>query len=109
MTAWLDDWPAPNAKTSPRFSRRCRRSSGQAPTLCERWNVRQVAAHAISFDELSRWRVGPPFLKGRLSVDRINQVGVDDYADRSPEQLVALIGSTPIRTVSQRDSAAGSR
>jgi uncharacterized protein (TIGR03083 family) len=29
----------------------------EAPTLCERWNVRQVAAHAISFDELraARW------------------------------------------------------
>ncbi len=24
----------------------------EAPTLCERWNVREVAAHAISFDEL---------------------------------------------------------
>lgn len=25
----------------------------EAPTLCDRWNVRQVAAHAISFDELT--------------------------------------------------------
>ena len=25
----------------------------EAQTLCERWNVRQVAAHTISFDELS--------------------------------------------------------
>ena len=31
------------------------------------------------------------FLKGWLMVDRINQVGVDDYADRTPGQLIALI------------------
>ncbi len=62
----------------------------QAPTLCERWNVREVAAHAISFDELTRGELVARFLKGGLLVDRINQVGVDDYADRSPEQLVAL-------------------
>ena len=63
----------------------------QAPTLCERWNVREVAAHAISFDELTRGEVVARFLKGGLLIDRINQVGVDDYADRSPEQIVALI------------------
>ncbi len=63
----------------------------QAPTLCDRWNVREVAAHAISFDELNRSELVARFLRGRLLVDRINQVGVDDYADRSPEQLVALI------------------
>ena len=31
------------------------------------------------------------FLRGWLTVDRINQVGVDDYADRTPEELIALI------------------
>ena len=31
------------------------------------------------------------FLKGRLMVDRINQIGVDDYADRTPDQLIELI------------------
>ena len=63
----------------------------RAPTLCERWNVREVAAHAISFDELTRPELVARFLKGRLLVDRINQVGVDEYADRPPDQLVALI------------------
>ncbi len=63
----------------------------RASTLCERWNVREVAAHAISFDELTRPELVARFLKGRLLVDRINQVGVDEYADRPPEQLVALI------------------
>jgi hypothetical protein len=33
---------------------------GESPTLCDRWNVREVAAHAISFDELgwALWCVG---------------------------------------------------
>ena len=63
----------------------------ESPTLCERWNVREVAAHAISFDELDRGELVRRFLNGRLVVDRINQVGVDDYADRTPGQLIALI------------------
>jgi uncharacterized protein (TIGR03083 family) len=63
----------------------------EAPTLCERWNVRQVAAHAISFDELRGGALVRRFLKGWLRVDRINQVGVDDYADHTPADLIALI------------------
>ena len=63
----------------------------QAPTLCDEWNVREVAAHAISFDELGPVELVRRFLSGLLIVDRINDVGVADYADRSPEQLVELI------------------
>jgi uncharacterized protein (TIGR03083 family) len=63
----------------------------EAPTLCDRWNVREVVAHAISFDELSGGQLVRRFAKGLLIVDRINDIGVADYADRSPEQLVALI------------------
>ena len=63
----------------------------EAATLCERWNVREVAGHAISFDELTRTESVRRFLKGRLMVDRINQIGVDDYADRTPDQLIELI------------------
>ena len=63
----------------------------EAPTLCDRWNVREVAAHAISFDELTRGQSVRRFLKGRLMVGRINQIGVDDYADRTPDELIELI------------------
>lgn len=63
----------------------------EAPTLCERWNVREVAAHAIRFDELNGGELVRRFLKGWLMVDRINQVGVDDYADRTPRRLIELI------------------
>jgi uncharacterized protein (TIGR03083 family) len=63
----------------------------EAPTLCDRWNVRQVTAHAISFDELRGVALVRRFLKGRLKVDRINQVGVDEYAGHTPAELIALI------------------
>ncbi len=63
----------------------------EAPTLCDRWNVREVAAHAISFDELGGVALVRRFLKGWLTVDRINQIGVDDYADHTPGELIALI------------------
>jgi uncharacterized protein (TIGR03083 family) len=64
-----------------------------SPTLCERWRVRDVAIHTVSYDELSTAGLVRRFVKGRLSTDRINAIGVADYADRSPEQIVALIRS----------------
>jgi uncharacterized protein (TIGR03083 family) len=62
-----------------------------SPTLCQLWRVRDVAIHTVSYDELSTAGLVARFLKGRLSVGRINAVGVADYADRSPQQIVALI------------------
>ena len=50
-----------------------------------------MVAHAISFDELGAGEMVRRFMRGRLNTDRINEVGVADYADRSPEQLVALL------------------
>jgi len=61
------------------------------PTLCDKWRVREVAIHTVSYDELSTAGLVRRFLKGRLSTDRINAVGVADYADRTPEQIVAMI------------------
>jgi uncharacterized protein (TIGR03083 family) len=62
-----------------------------SPTLCELWRVRDVAIHTVSYDELNTARLVGRFLEGRLNTDRINAVGVADYAERSPEQIVALI------------------
>jgi uncharacterized protein (TIGR03083 family) len=62
-----------------------------SPTLCDKWRVREVAVHTVSYDELNTAGLIGRFLKGRLSADRINAVGVADYADRTPEQIVALI------------------
>jgi uncharacterized protein (TIGR03083 family) len=62
-----------------------------SPTLCDRWRVREVAIHTVSYDELSTAGLIRRFLKGRLSTDRINAIGVADYADRSPQQIIAMI------------------
>ena len=62
-----------------------------SPTLCERWRVRDVAIHTVSYDELDTKGLVTRFLKGRLSTDRINAICVADYTDRSPEQIVAMI------------------
>lgn len=62
-----------------------------SPTLCEKWRVRDVAVHTVSYDELDARALVKRFIRGRLSTDRINAIGVADYADRSPEQIVAMI------------------
>ena len=62
-----------------------------SPTLCELWTVRAVAIHTVSYDELSAAGLVGRFLRGRLNTDRINAIGVADYADRSAEQITALI------------------
>ena len=62
-----------------------------SPTLCDQWRVREVAIHTVSYDELSTAGLVGRFLKGRLNTDRINAVGVADYADRAPEQITAMI------------------
>jgi uncharacterized protein (TIGR03083 family) len=61
------------------------------PTLCAGWRVRDVAAHVVSFEGMTPRELTARFLKGRLQMDRINGLGVGDLADRSPEQLIALL------------------
>ncbi|MGH3968985.1 MAG: maleylpyruvate isomerase family mycothiol-dependent enzyme [Mycobacterium sp.] len=61
------------------------------PSLCGRWRVHDVAAHVISYDELSRWQVARRFIRGGLVVPRINAIGVAEYAGRSPDQLIELM------------------
>lgn len=61
------------------------------PSLCEGWRVRDVVAHVFSFDELSRTQLIGRFLRGRLSVRRINALGVAGYAGYTPDQLRAVV------------------
>jgi uncharacterized protein (TIGR03083 family) len=60
----------------------------EAPTLCSEWCVREVVAHMFSYDELGRLRLAGRFL--RRGPGRANAVGVAAYADRSPDELIAL-------------------
>lgn len=63
----------------------------EQPSLCKRWRVRDVVAHVLSYDELSRWGLVKRFAKGGFLPHRVNAVGVAEYAPRSPAQLTELM------------------
>ena len=65
----------------------------ELPSLCERWRVRDVVAHVLSYDELSRSQLVRRFVKGGFWPPRINALGVAEYAVQSPEQLADLMRS----------------
>jgi uncharacterized protein (TIGR03083 family) len=60
-----------------------------APTLCDRWSVRDVVAHVISYDDLGPTGFVRRLAAGRFDPDKANQVGVDQYASLSPDELLA--------------------
>ncbi|MFE5706680.1 MULTISPECIES: maleylpyruvate isomerase family mycothiol-dependent enzyme [Rhodococcus] len=63
----------------------------ESPSLCERWRVRDVVAHVISYDELDFRSLAVRFAKGWFLQDRVNELGVDDLVDRTPGQLLELM------------------
>ena len=58
----------------------------EAPSLCDGWRVRDVVAHVMSFDGVSPLGMFRRAIRGRIV--RINQVGVDELASLSTEQLL---------------------
>lgn len=58
----------------------------ERPSLCEGWRVRDVVAHVISYEGLSRGDLLRRFARGR--VVRANEVGVADLAHLSPDELI---------------------
>ncbi|HET6731715.1 maleylpyruvate isomerase family mycothiol-dependent enzyme [Mycobacterium sp.] len=63
----------------------------ESPTLCEKWRVRDVVAHVIGYDPLSRLHLMRRMAKGLVTRGGANAVGVADYVDKSPEELTALV------------------
>lgn len=59
------------------------------PSLCARWSVKDVVAHVVSYDELDTRGLLKRFVKGRIV--RANQLGVDELAPLSPQQLLDLL------------------
>jgi uncharacterized protein (TIGR03083 family) len=57
-----------------------------APSLCARWRVRDVVAHVMSFDGVTLLGMLRRAIRGRMV--NINQVGVDELASLTPEQLL---------------------
>lgn len=59
------------------------------PSLCAGWTVKDVVAHVVSYEELGVAGLLKRFAKGR--VVNANQVGVDEFAGLSPEELLAYL------------------
>jgi uncharacterized protein (TIGR03083 family) len=62
-----------------------------APTLCEGWCVRDVVAHTMSYEGMPFGALAKRFLKGRLRIDRINDLAVADLAHRSTDELIGMV------------------
>jgi uncharacterized protein (TIGR03083 family) len=63
----------------------------ESPTLCKGWRVRDVVAHAIGFDPLSRMQLVGWMAKGLVTRGGSNAVEVARYRGKSSEELLALV------------------
>ena len=72
------------------FLATCSPQDWLAPSLCAKWSVKDVVAHVISYEELGTVGLLRRFAKGW--VVRANQVGVDEFAALSPQQLLDFLG-----------------
>jgi uncharacterized protein (TIGR03083 family) len=66
-----------------------------APSLCDGWTVRDVAAHAISYDCVHPVRYGAAFVVSGFSVDRANDRLVGSWRRRSTEAIVEAFRRSP--------------
>ena len=62
-----------------------------APSLCAGWSVKDVVAHMLSYEELGARQLAERFVRGRLSVDRVNDIGLREYSTRTPAELIELL------------------
>lgn len=65
----------------------------EAPSLCAGWRVRDVVAHLLSYEELDTPELARRLARGRLRLSRSNAVGLAECADRTPQQLLDLLGA----------------
>lgn len=65
----------------------------QTPSLCEGWRVRDVVAHVISYDELSRWATARRLLRAGFSLKRGNTIGLAHYESHTPRQLLDALNA----------------
>jgi len=60
-----------------------------AASLCDKWTVKDVVAHVVSYEELNFFGLVKRFAKGW--VVRANEVGVKEFAAMSPDDLMDLL------------------
>ncbi|MCV7115907.1 maleylpyruvate isomerase family mycothiol-dependent enzyme [Mycobacterium nebraskense] len=89
MTATLMDMAGAERADLAEFLATLTPQQWDAPSLCSGWTVKDVVAHVISYEELGALGLLKRFAKGWLV--RANQVGVDEFADLSPEQLLYFL------------------
>jgi uncharacterized protein (TIGR03083 family) len=65
-----------------------------APSLCARWRVRDVAAHIVSYDELSALATAGTFLRGGLRTGRVNEVALSRYRHLDRDGILDLVART---------------
>lgn len=61
----------------------------EAQSLCDKWTVKDVVAHVVSYEELTPLGLAKRFAKGL--VIHANEVGVQDFAGMSPSGLVDFL------------------
>jgi uncharacterized protein (TIGR03083 family) len=59
------------------------------PTLCDKWTVKDVVAHVVSYEELTPLGLVKRFAKGLVL--RANEVGVREFEPLSPDELIAFL------------------
>jgi uncharacterized protein (TIGR03083 family) len=62
----------------------------ESASLCPAWRVRDVATHVFSYDELSRRGLVARFIRGPFHRGGANAVGLADYAEQTPADLLDL-------------------
>lgn len=66
-----------------------------AATLCADWNVRDVVAHVISYEDAGPLVLAGAFLRSGFRPNRVNERRRGLYADHTPEQLIEFLRSHP--------------
>lgn len=81
----------------------------EAPTLCEGWSVRDVAAHVVSYDDVGVAGLLKQFVRGRFTLGGINEVSLAEHRGASPEELVERIRrhATPSGLTARFDGRVG--
>lgn len=61
------------------------------PSLCGEWNVAELVAHIVSYEELSIPQLLGAFARGGFSPNRVNRQRRAALANRSPDQLLETL------------------
>jgi uncharacterized protein (TIGR03083 family) len=62
-----------------------------AQSLCANWRVRDVATHAVSYDELSKAATVTTFLRGGLRTGNVNGIALSRYKGLDPDGIIDLV------------------